>query len=310
MSVATLCKPIQILGGQNPQSMTMQFTASSLSANTTSITVYHKVNNGAPLSPQVTPATGQIFVNYNETVTGLVAGDIVSICIEADISTNVGDTGRIRLNGTFTQIDALGCEKQYEAIENCDWTAYDPDAVDPTCPDNTNIDCENLPVTISGFADADSIAWTSNVSPSAYTVTPNGANTEIEIDGNGGNEVITVTVTNDNGSCQFIAGIAACAGPLLPPSSCETLVIFQPNQPGQQCLTRGTFTGGSGSISLSSPDMPFPFTFTDNGDGTWDVCVPSGTGPTGAQVYTVIADDGVNPSLSCGPHNVEVVGLI
>ena len=197
MAVATLCQPIVIMGGADPQSVVINAVMGSNFPATNSVTGYYTVNGGAP---QALSAVNP----YTATVTGLNSGDTVQLCIDADVNANVDDTGVISISGTFTQIDADACEKSYEFSANCQWTATDPNALN--CPNNVTINCAALPYTLAGFTNVTSFSVSA-----PYTATPNASNTEVTIDSaSPSNGPVTITALGDDASCTTVLTISGC----------------------------------------------------------------------------------------------------
>ena len=178
------------------------------------------------------------------------------------------------------------------------------------CPDDQNINCENLPVVISGFSGATGI--TNGPVPSGYFVSSDAAAGTVTVSGSGASGSFTIIATDGNDTCTVNVSIEGCVneGEIIPPNNCSTSLVFANNQNGQQCQTApAQFTGGSGTITLTATNVAAPFTFNDLGNGQWEICVASQSAGTGARSYDVIANDGVNPPVVCGPHFIEVDGL-
>lgn len=268
MAIATLCQPIVISGGLDPQSMVINAVSGSNFPATNSVTGYYTVNGGAQQSlSAVSP--------YTETVTGLSAGDTVTFCIDVDVDANVDDTGTLSISGSFTQIDADACEKSYEFSANCQWTAIDPNAAPilPTCPDDVSITCDDLPYTLSGFQNAVSFSVTS-----PYTVTPNAANTQIVINSTSpADGDVTVTALNADGSCGTIVTVSGCTTAPLP------------NCPGFQNWAIGTpIPGNQVGTGMTVVGLPNGLSYDPVGgliSGT-----PISGGPTSGAITVTNAD--------------------
>ena len=300
MSLALICKPIEVQGGQDPQTINIQTTGRSDSPNTTGVTIYYTVNNGAPQSPQVYPATGAVFgLSYIQAVTGLTSGDVVRVCLEAEISTMVDDSDIIRLQGFFVQVDANECDRSYAYNSPCEWTAIDPNATVPVCPSNQTIDCSDLPLIISGFANATNISSTGNTD---YTVTPNAANTEVVIDGMGGDETIMITASDGTNSCVTVITVNECG--ICPELGDQTMIIDF-DSPGTTGATTfgpyGTMTG-TGALSFSGIFMS-GVTINDVGGGQWEVVIDN-SALTGGPENLIVSQDGVD----CDVGTITVTG--
>ena len=221
MSEINKCTRVTISGGQDPQTLDVSALISSTGANS-SVEASYCVNGGTAQGVVNTPASGAVSgLPYNQSISGLNAGDSVDIKVLANVATMVGTTGSLCLSGSVSQTDASGCMIAATIDEMCcDWTAVGSGGgSSPDCSQiPTSINCDDLPITLS-VPNATSISASPallDYSISGFTISANTA-------GTGVSETVTITATNGNAAqnCSVQITINGCG--MAPTNGTQTI---------------------------------------------------------------------------------------
>ena len=205
MSIITVCKPFEVTGGADPQSFAINVSINSDSPNTSSLTAYYTINGGTQTGAQAFPATGAVSGQaYSVTASGVSTGDIVRVCVDAEVSTVEGDTGLVDFAGSVLQVAGDGCEVTHSIDAACNWTAVG-EFIAPDCSAlPASINCADLPYVVPTIPNANTVS----VSISGTDYIYSGGSIIESPAGSGGNAIVTVTASNGNAAQDCVANIS------------------------------------------------------------------------------------------------------
>lgn len=263
------------------------------------------------MGAQTFPATGAVSgQTYTATASGVVTGDVMRVCVDADISTVETDTGLVDFAGSVTQAAADACEITHEIDAACNWTAVG-EMIAPDCSAApASIDCANMPITFNipnGTAvqsvTPPLIDYAATIASNGdITITPNNAG-----QGQGGTHTFTIVGTGM--TCQFTLDIVECPTAGLPPtlsgSDCPLDLAAEADSSAPQVIGPFCPFTGEGTMSFSGT-VPLGW-FVQSGN-CYTINVPANTPATGGLIYSVTLTN-ADGSVACIGNELEVIGL-
>lgn len=122
MPIVTTCQPFTIIEDARPREVKLNLKISHSPPHTQFLNVYYTVNGvqgGFQNYTIISPGA----VGYGSITPLVVEGDIISICVEADLTANIGDSGAITVSGILTHCYEDGLTSTDRINFSCPWEA-------------------------------------------------------------------------------------------------------------------------------------------------------------------------------------------